>query len=159
MTAAERLFEVIDSQPEQLDDGSLKAMRNITGEVKFHNVTFGYDSHKPVLKDINLHVQPGEMIGLVGHSGAGKSTLINLICRFYTPDSGQLEIDGEDIRQINLKDLRQQIGVVLQGSVSVQWHDSREHRLRASGCLYGGYHRSSESGECPRIYRQIPRRL
>ena len=114
MTAAERLFEVIDSQPEQLDDGSLKAMPTITGEVKFHNVTFGYDSHKPVLRDINLHVQPGEMIGLVGHSGAGKSTLINLICRFYTPDSGQLEIDGEDIRQINLKDLRQQIGVVLQ---------------------------------------------
>ena len=114
MTAAERLFEVIDSQPEQLDDGNLKAMPNITGEVKFHNMTFGYDSHKPVLRDINLHVQPGEMIGLVGHSGAGKSTLINLICRFYTPDSGQLEIDGEDIRQINLKDLRQQIGVVLQ---------------------------------------------
>ncbi|MCG9131524.1 ABC transporter ATP-binding protein [Candidatus Poribacteria bacterium] len=114
MTAAERLFEVIDSQPEQLDDGSLKAMPNISGEVKFHNMTFGYDSHKPVLRDINLHVQPGEMIGLVGHSGAGKSTLINLICRFYTPDSGQLEIDGEDIKQIDLNDLRQQIGVVLQ---------------------------------------------
>ena len=114
MTAAERLFEVIDSQPEQLDDGSLKAMPSITGEVKFHNMTFGYESHKPVLKDINLHVQPGEMIGLVGHSGAGKSTLINLICRFYTPDSGRLEIDGEDIKQIDLKDLRRQIGVVLQ---------------------------------------------
>ena len=114
MTAAERLFEVIDSQPEQLDDGSLKAMPNITGEVKFHNMTFGYESHKPVLKDINLHVQPGEMIGLVGHSGAGKSTLINLICRFYTPDAGRLEIDGEDIKQIDLKDLRRQIGVVLQ---------------------------------------------
>ena len=114
MTAAERLFEVIDSQPEQLDDGTLKAMPNITGEVKFHNMTFGYDSHKPVLRDINLHVKPGEMIGLVGHSGAGKSTLINLICRFYTPDSGLLEIDGEDIKQIDLKDLRRQIGVVLQ---------------------------------------------
>ena len=114
MTAAERLFEVIDSQPEQFDDGSLKAMPNITGEVKFHNMTFGYESHKPVLRDINLHVQPGEMIGLVGHSGAGKSTLINLICRFYTPDSGRLEIDGEDIKQIDLKDLRRQIGVVLQ---------------------------------------------
>ena len=89
-------------------------MPNITGEVKFHNMTFGYDSHKPVLRDINLHVKPGEMIGLVGHSGAGKSTLINLICRFYTPDSGRLEIDGEDIKQVNLKDLRRQIGVVLQ---------------------------------------------
>ncbi len=114
MTAAERLFEVIDSQPEQFDDGNLKAMPNIVGEVKFHNMTFGYDAHKPVLRDINLHVQPGEMIGLVGHSGAGKSTLINLICRFYTPDAGRLEIDGEDIKQINLKDLRRQIGVVLQ---------------------------------------------
>ncbi len=114
MTAAERLFEVIDSQPEQFDDGTLKTMPNITGEVRFHNMTFGYESHKPVLKDINLHVQPGEMIGLVGHSGAGKSTLINLICRFYTPDSGRLEIDGENIKQIDLKDLRGQIGVVLQ---------------------------------------------
>lgn len=114
MTAAERLFEVIDSQPEQFDDGTLKAMPNIAGEVKFHNMTFGYESHKPVLRDINLHVQSGEMIGLVGHSGAGKSTLINLICRFYTPDSGRLEIDGEDIKQIDLKDLRRQIGVVLQ---------------------------------------------
>lgn len=114
MTAAERLFEVIDSQPEQSDDGNLKDIPNISGEVKFHNMTFGYDSHKPVLRDINLHVHPGEMIGLVGHSGAGKSTLINLICRFYTPDSGQLEIDGEDIKQINLRDLRRQIGVVLQ---------------------------------------------
>ncbi len=114
ITAAERLFEVIDSQPEQFDDGNLKAMPNIVGEVKFHNMTFGYDAHKPVLRDINLHVKPGEMIGLVGHSGAGKSTLINLICRFYTPDAGRLEIDGEDIKQINLKDLRSQIGVVLQ---------------------------------------------
>lgn len=114
MTAAERLFEVIDSQPEQEDDGNLKAMPNILGEVQFQNMTFGYDAHIPVLKDINLHVKPGEMIGLVGHSGAGKSTLINLICRFYTPDGGKLEIDGEDIKQINLRDLRRQIGVVLQ---------------------------------------------
>ena len=114
MTAAERLFEVIDSQPEQIDDGTLKAMPNIAGEVRFHNMTFGYDSHKPVLKDISLHVKPGEMIGLVGHSGAGKSTLINLICRFYTPDAGRLEIDGVEIEKIQLDDLRQQIGVVLQ---------------------------------------------
>ncbi len=114
MAAAERLFEVIDSQPEQEDNGNLKDIPNILGEVQFRNMTFGYDAHKPVLKDINLHVKPGEMIGLVGHSGAGKSTLINLICRFYTPDGGKLEIDGEDIKQINLKDLRRQIGVVLQ---------------------------------------------
>ena len=114
MTAAERIFEVIDSEPEQLDNSKLISKTELQGEVKFHNMTFGYDSHKPVLRDINLHVKPGEMIGLVGHSGAGKSTLINLICRFYIPDSGSITIDGVGITDIRLEDLRQQIGVVLQ---------------------------------------------
>ena len=114
MTAAERIFEVIDSQPEQFDDGTLVSMPKLKGEVEFRNMTFGYDSHKPVLRDINLHVKSGEMIGLVGHSGAGKSTMINLVCRFYAPDSGGIYIDGEDITKIQLEDLRSQTGVVLQ---------------------------------------------
>ena len=114
LTAAERIFEVIDSQPEQHDDGTLVSMPDLNGEVEFRNMTFGYDSHKPVLQDINLHVKSGEMIGLVGHSGAGKSTMINLVCRFYAPDSGGIYIDGEDITKIRLEDLRRQTGVVLQ---------------------------------------------
>ncbi|MCZ6680128.1 MAG: ABC transporter ATP-binding protein [Candidatus Poribacteria bacterium] len=114
MTAAERIFEVIDSEPEQLDDGTLVSTPQLKGEVEFRNMTFGYEPHKPVLRDINLHVKPGEMIGLVGHSGAGKSTLINLICRFYTPDSGSITVDGVNITKIRLSDLRKQIGVVLQ---------------------------------------------
>ena len=114
LTAAERIFEVIDSQPEQHDDGTLVSMPKVKGEVEFRNMTFGYDSHQPVLRDINLHVKSGEMIGLVGHSGAGKSTMINLVCRFYAPDSGGIYIDGEDITKIRLEDLRRQTGVVLQ---------------------------------------------
>ena len=114
LTAAERIFEVIDSQPEQRDDGTLVSMPELKGEVEFRNMTFGYDSHQPVLRDINLHVKSGEMIGLVGHSGAGKSTMINLVCRFYAPDSGGIYIDGEDITKIRLEDLRRQTGVVLQ---------------------------------------------
>ena len=114
LTAAERIFEVIDSQPEQHDDGTLVSMPELKGEVEFRNMTFGYDSHQPVLWDINLHVKSGEMIGLVGHSGAGKSTMINLVCRFYAPDSGGIYIDGEDITKIRLEDLRRQTGVVLQ---------------------------------------------
>ncbi|MDE0301354.1 MAG: ABC transporter ATP-binding protein [Candidatus Poribacteria bacterium] len=114
LTAAERIFEVIDSQPEQYDDGTLISMPELKGEVEFRNMTFGYDSHQPVLRDINLHVKSGEMIGLVGHSGAGKSTMINLVCRFYSPDSGGIYIDGEDITKIRLEDLRRQTGVVLQ---------------------------------------------
>lgn len=114
LTAAERIFEVLDSEPEQYDDGTLVSMPEIKGEVEFRDVTFGYEPHKPVLKNISLHVKPGEMIGLVGHSGAGKSTMINLICRFYTTNTGGIYIDGVDINRIRLSDLRRQIGVVLQ---------------------------------------------
>jgi ATP-binding cassette subfamily B protein len=114
LTAAERVFEVIDSEPEQVNDGTLLSMPKLKGEVEFRNMTFGYDSHNPVLRNINLHVKSGEMIGLVGHSGAGKSTMINLICRFYTPDSGGVYIDGKDVTKIRLEDLRRQTGVVLQ---------------------------------------------
>ena len=114
LTAAERVFEVLDAEPEQNTDDDLIALPAVRGEMQFRNLTFGYESHKPVLKNINLHVQPGEMIGLVGRSGAGKSTLINMICRFYVADAGALSIDGHDVRNVNLRDLRRQIGVVLQ---------------------------------------------
>jgi ATP-binding cassette subfamily B protein len=77
-------------------------------------VTFGYDAHKPVLQQFALDVRAGEMIGLVGHSGAGKSTAINLLCRFYDPQEGEVRIDGVDVRRIAQHDLRSQIGVVLQ---------------------------------------------
>src|SRR5690606_29007967 len=82
MTAAERIFEVIDLDPNVRD--SEKAVHHkITGRVVLENVTFGYKAYEPVLEKINLEVEPGEAIGLVGHSGVGKSTLINLVARFY----------------------------------------------------------------------------
>jgi ATP-binding cassette subfamily B protein len=87
------------------------------GRVTFANVSFGYDKSKPVLQDFSLDVAPGEMIGLVGKSGAGKTTAINLIARFYDVDHGSIEIDGIDIRGLNLRDLRRQIGIVLQDPV------------------------------------------
>jgi ATP-binding cassette subfamily B protein len=113
-TAAERVFEVIDSEPEEYEKPEAISLPQIKGRVKLEDVTFGYDKAVPVLQHISLDVAQGEMIGLVGHSGAGKSTLINLICRFYDADDGTLEIDGIDIRNIRLTDLRSQIGAVLQ---------------------------------------------
>ncbi|NLM39906.1 MAG: ATP-binding cassette domain-containing protein, partial [Firmicutes bacterium] len=88
----------------------------INGEIELRDVTFGYRSHEPVLKKINIKIEPGETIGLVGHSGAGKSTLINLINRFYDVDEGAIYIDGHDVRTIAQSDLRRQVGVVLQES-------------------------------------------
>ena len=113
-TAAERVFEVIDTEPEEYDKPGAVAIPRIKGHVNIEDVTFGYDKAQPVLRHISLDVPPGEMIGLVGHSGAGKSTLINLICRFYDVDEGRLEIDGVDVKDLRLTDLRSQIGAVLQ---------------------------------------------
>ena len=115
-TAAERVFEVLDSSPEIQQAAKAVPMPQMKGDVDFDNVSFGYERQRPVLRDVNLHIEAGEMIGLVGHSGAGKSTLINLLLRFYDVTDGALKIDGVDIRDIQMDDLRRQVGVVLQES-------------------------------------------
>ena len=113
-TSAERVFEVMDTPPSVADKENAVALGHIRGAVEFKDVYFSYDSEKNALNGVSFQVQPGEMIGLVGHSGAGKSTLINLITRFYDPNDGAIMIDGHDSRDIQVKALRQQVGVVLQ---------------------------------------------
>jgi ATP-binding cassette subfamily B protein len=114
LSAAERIFEILDSPADSIPSSKAAPLPRIEGRISFQNVWFGYDKNVPVLKGIDLEVAPGEMIGLVGHSGAGKTTLINLLCRFYDVNSGSLLIDGVDIHKISKRDLRSQIGVVLQ---------------------------------------------
>lgn len=116
MTAAERVFEVLDTDPEVKEARQAVELPTIRGQVDFEDVAFGYEKHRPVLSGVTLHVEPGEMIGLVGHSGAGKSTLINLLLRFYDVTGGALKIDGIDIRDLKRDDLRRHVGVVLQES-------------------------------------------
>ncbi len=112
--AAERVFEVIDADPDVKDAPDAVAMPHIEGRVELQNVRFSYDKNQAVLDDVSIDVRPGEMIGLVGHSGAGKSTIINLLSRFYDVKDGQILVDGVDIRHIKQNDLRRQVGVVLQ---------------------------------------------
>jgi ABC-type multidrug transport system, ATPase and permease components len=114
VTAAERVFEVLDTEPEVRDAPNAQPLTEVKGEIILENVSFGYEKHHLVLHDINLHIRPGEMIGLVGPSGSGKTTLINLICRFYDPTRGRILLDGKDLREIRMQDLRRHIGVVLQ---------------------------------------------
>jgi ATP-binding cassette subfamily B protein len=114
LAAADRVFEIIDAPADVRDAADVVFLPHIRGTVEFDGVTFGYESHRPVVRDLRLAVAAGEMIGLVGHSGAGKSTLINLLCRFYDPDEGVVRIDGVDLRRVSLEDLHRQIGVVLQ---------------------------------------------
>src|SRR5690606_29900503 len=84
------------------------------GEIEFRHVTFGYNRHTPILRGIDLHIRPGEMIGIVGPSGSGESTLINRISRSYDVDDGEVRIDGVGVRRIGKGELRSQIGIVLQ---------------------------------------------
>jgi ATP-binding cassette subfamily B protein len=111
---AERIFSILDTPPEIEDAPNAISVPGIKGSVSFASVHFSYEKGKEVIKGMNFDIKPGEMVGLVGKSGAGKSTVINLVCRFYDVDSGAVLIDGHNIRDIKLAQLRHQIGIVMQ---------------------------------------------
>jgi len=117
--STQRIFEVLDSQPEVVDAARAEALPAIKGQVAFENVTFTYGGHdeEPVLKGINLVVEPGETVALVGATGAGKSTLVSLVPRFYDVSEGRVTLDGVDVRDVSLDSLRAQVGTVLQETV------------------------------------------
>ena len=115
--SVDRIFELLHLQPHILEHPTAKQLPVVTGKVEYCGVTFGYDPAQPVLQHLNLLAMPGEAIALVGASGAGKTTLVNLLPRFYDPQSGQILIDGIDIRSITLRSLRRQIGIVPQETV------------------------------------------
>jgi len=112
-TQVHRVFEVLDTQPEIERSEKAQPMK-IRGNIHYDHVTFGYDHYNPVLHNVDLTIREGEMIGLVGHSGSGKTTFISLLCRFYDAGEGSIKIDGVDVRNIRVEDLRGQIGLVLQ---------------------------------------------
>ncbi|MCX7014908.1 MAG: ABC transporter ATP-binding protein [Candidatus Sumerlaeota bacterium] len=114
VTSAERVFEILDNDVEPLDHPGGLVLRPLRGHVEFRNVQFSYEPGKHALDQVSFTVEPGEMIGLVGPSGAGKSTLVHLIARFYDTTEGQILIDGHPIEDLDLRTLREQIGVVLQ---------------------------------------------
>ena len=111
--ASQRVFSILDRVPDVPDPKDPVHPGRLKGEVELRGVSFHYGPRQ-VLRDLNLHIKPGEMIGLVGQSGAGKSTLINLICRFYDVKDGAIFVDGNDIRAYPAEEYRQNIGIVLQ---------------------------------------------
>ena len=113
-SAAERVFQVLDTEPAIIDKPDAIELPEVKGKVEFKNVNFSYEKGVPILKNMSFTVEPGETIALVGATGAGKSTIINLLTRFYDIDSGQILIDGIDIRDVTIESLRRQVGVMMQ---------------------------------------------
>lgn len=114
MASSERIFEFLDEKPLVAEKDNAIEVKNLQGQIEFENVVFSYDEKRQALKGINLKIDAGETIALVGHTGSGKTTIASLISRFYDASSGNVKIDGINIKDISLKSLRHQISVVLQ---------------------------------------------
>ena len=113
IAASERVFEFLD-EPEETPDRSLASVGEVTGNVSFEHMAFGYDAAKPVIHDFSASVRQGDKVAIVGPTGAGKSTIIKLLMRFYDINRGDIKIDGHSIREYTRKDLRSMFGMVLQ---------------------------------------------
>jgi ATP-binding cassette subfamily B multidrug efflux pump len=114
MVASERIFELLDTRPDVPEPGSPVAVGRLRGEVEFDRVSFAYKDEEWVLRDVSFRVRPGEKVAIVGATGAGKTTIANLLTRFYEFQQGAIRVDGTDIREIEGRALRRQIGLVLQ---------------------------------------------
>ncbi|MBD7909957.1 ABC transporter ATP-binding protein [Clostridium cibarium] len=114
LSAADRIFDILDVKPDIKDAEDAEKMDKINGKVEFKNVGFAYEEGADVLRDVNFNVEPGERVALVGATGAGKSTIVSLLSRFYDVTSGEILVDGKDIRKVKLESFRNQMGIMLQ---------------------------------------------
>lgn len=116
MAAAERVFEFLDAEELSSEDyeSATVSPNEVLGEVEFHDVSFSYDKEKPVIRHFSAKVEPGMQVAIVGPTGAGKTTIVNLLMRFYEPDSGYITIDGKPIREMKRSEVRKLFGMVLQ---------------------------------------------
>ena len=117
LISARRVFEVLDTEPQVRDRPGAPPLPPVRGHVRFENVSFSYNDGQPVLRDVSFEVLPGQTVGIVGLSGAGKTTLVSLITRLYDPTAGRVLIDGHDLRDVQVRSVRQQVGLVLQDTV------------------------------------------
>ncbi len=116
LSGSKRVLELLDMPLTIAEPSAPVAWDNPQGAIRFDKVSFGYDRNQPVLKDISFEVKPGEMVGIVGRSGSGKTTMVNLLGRFYDVQEGAIEVDGIDLRNLSMQQLRQRIGIVFQES-------------------------------------------
>jgi len=118
MAGFQRFYEIMEMKPEIINQKDMVVCKKIRGEIEFDNLVFGYSDQKKVIKGFNLKIAPGQTVAFVGETGAGKTTIASLLLRFYDPLSGRILVDGIDIRQYKQQELRRNIGIVQQDSVT-----------------------------------------
>jgi subfamily B ATP-binding cassette protein MsbA len=123
LAACERIFGILDTQPEVRDAANARPIRSFDDRIEYQDISFAYeDESGPVLHDVSFTVRKGEALALVGPSGGGKSTIVDLLPRFYDPQSGSILFDGIDLRDLSMEDLRAQLGIVTQETIL--FHDT-----------------------------------
>jgi ATP-binding cassette subfamily B multidrug efflux pump len=157
LAGAERVFEIIDTEPELTDAPDAVTLDEIAGEVVFDHVDFGYVPSVPVIKDISLQAQPGQTIALVGPTGAGKTTMINLLTRFYDIDGGAIYIDGQDIREVQKANLRRQLGIVLQDTFLFSESVMENIRYGRLGATDGECIEAAKLANADQFIRRLPK--
>src|SRR5262245_51785074 len=128
VAAADRVYEVLDREQKIIDALNPVALPPLKRTLRFENVSFEYNAEKPILREVNLDVRAGETIAIVGPNGCGKTTLLQLMPRLYDPSSGRVTIEGVDIKDVSLKDLRQRFGLVSQEILML--NDTVENNIR-----------------------------
>ena len=154
IAGAERIFTIMDTESEN-KEGSVH-LKETKGVIEFQNVNFSYVPEKPVIRDFNLKVESGKKIALVGSTGSGKTTVVNLLMRFYEIDSGKITLDGIDIRDIPIPELRDLIGIVLQDTVL--FTDTLEHNLTyaAPDADSNALVKAARDSGCDQIAKALP---
>ena len=152
----ENLFALIDEQPDVADSPHAEPLRVGNGAIAFHNVVFGYETDRTILKDVSFSVAPGTTTAIVGPTGSGKSTLCRLLLRFYDPQSGRIEISGQDIRQVTQHSLRSAIGVVPQDTVL--FNDTLFYNIAYGdpGASPGKVHSAADSAQLHDFIAKLP---
>jgi ABC-type multidrug transport system fused ATPase/permease subunit len=156
LVSGERVLEVLGTAPRIRDRRGAVPAPRFNGEIVFDRVTFGYEPDQPVLQDLTFRVSAGEMVALVGESGSGKSTVFHLLLRFFDPWSGQILVDGQDIRQYTIRSLRAQIGVVLQESFLFRRSVFENIRYGKPGATADQVRRAAEAARAHEFIEELP---
>ena len=160
LASAERAFELLDETPDVHEKPHAGRLGRARGAIEFRDVSFGYDGQISVLRDISFAIRPGTRLGIVGKTGAGKTTLVSLVTRFYDPTAGAILLDGVDLRDYRLADLRNQFGIVLQEPVLFSTSIAENIAYAQAGALAGATSSPRrEAANAHEFIRALPGRL